>query len=232
MTNKLVGMMGVFWLAVVAQAAENQLTAQEQSEGWTMLWDGTTTAGWRSIKTNAFPKTGWEIKDGTLSVLKEVYSGDIITENVYSNFTLKLEFRMTPASNSGIKYFFNPKLNGGTTLEFQLLEPDHPDAKLGKNGSRKVSSLYDVMPAPTAKLRPVGEWNEAKLVCQGKQVEHWLNGEKVLSFERGSEAFRAAVAESKFKKSKNWGEAESGHILLQDHGDNVSYRNIKIKVLK
>lgn len=230
--NKLVGMMGVFFFAVVAQAAENQLTAQEQSEGWTMLWDGTTTAGWRSIKTNAFPQTGWEIKDGTLSVLSQVYAGDIITENVYSNFTLKLEFKLTKASNSGIKYMFNSKLNGGTTLEFQLLDPDHPDAKLGKNGNRKTGSLYDVIPAPTAKLRPVGEWNCVQLVCNGKQVEHWLNGEKLISFERGSEAFRAAVAESKFKKAKKWGEAESGHILLQDHGDFVSYRNIKIKVLK
>jgi hypothetical protein len=230
--KKCMALVGLFLAALSLQAAENVLTEQEKTEGWILLWDGSTTAGWRSVKSNAFPKTGWEIKDGTLSVLKEVYAGDIITENVYSNFTLKLEFRMTPASNSGIKYFFNPKLNGGTTLEFQLLEPDHPDAKLGKKGSRKVASLYDVMPAPTAKLRPVGEWNEAKLVCQGKQVEHWLNGEKVLSFERGSEAFRTAVAESKFKKSTNWGEAESGHILLQDHGDYVSYRNIKIKASK
>jgi len=230
--KKYMAFVGLFLAALSLQAAENVLTEQEKTEGWTLLWDGSTTAGWKSVKSNAFPKTGWEIKDGTLSVLSQVYAGDIITENVYSNFTLKLEFRMTPASNSGIKYFFNPKLNGGTTLEFQLLEPDHPDAKLGKNGSRKVASLYDVMPAPTAKLRPVGEWNEAKLVCQGKQVEHWLNGEKVLSFERGSEAFRAAVTESKFKKSKNWGEAESGHILLQDHGDYVSYRNIKIKASK
>lgn len=230
--KKIVCVAGMLLASLVMRAEENVLTEQEKSEGWTMLWDGTTTAGWRSIKTNAFPQKGWEIKDGILSVLKEVYAGDVITENVYSNFTLKLEFKQTHASNSGIKYFFNPKLNGGTAPEFQILHPDHPDAKLGKNGSRKVASLYDVMPAPEAKLRPVGEWNVVMIVCHGRQVEHWLNGEKVLSFERGSEAFRAAVAKSKFSKSKNWGEAESGHILLQDHGDNVSFRNIKIKVLK
>lgn len=230
--KKTVTMAGMVLLSLFLRAEENVLTDQEKSEGWTMLWDGATTAGWRSIKTNAFPQKGWEIKDGTLSVLSQVYAGDIITENVYSNFTLKLEFKLTKAANSGIKYMFNPKLNGGTTLEFQLLDPDHPDAKLGKNGNRKTGSLYDVIPAPTAKLRPVGEWNCVQLVCNGKQVEHWLNGEKLISFERGSEAFRAAVAESKFKKAKNWGEAESGHILLQDHGDYVSYRNIKIKVLK
>jgi Domain of Unknown Function (DUF1080) len=230
--KKSIVLVGLFFAALSLQAEENVLTEQEKSEGWTLLWDGSTTAGWRSIKTNAFPEKGWEIKDGTLSVLSQVYAGDIITENVYSNFTLKLEFKLTKAANSGIKYMFNSKLNGGTTLEFQLLDPDHPDAKLGKNGNRKTGSLYDVIPAPTAKLRPVGEWNCVQLVCNGKQVEHWLNGEKLISFERGSEAFRAAVAESKFKKAKNWGEAASGHILLQDHGDYVSYRNIKIKVLK
>jgi hypothetical protein len=227
-----IALVGLFLAALSLQAEENVLTEQEKAEGWTLLWDGSTTAGWRSVKTNAFPQKGWEIKDGTLSVLSQVYAGDIITENVYSNFILKVEFKLTKAANSGVKYLFNHKINGGTTLEFQILHPDHPDAKLGKNGSRKVGSLYDVIPAPTAQLRPLEEWNSIQLVCNGKQVEHWLNGEKLISFERGSEAFRAAVAESKFKKAKNWGEAESGHILLQDHGDYVSYRNIKIKVLK
>jgi len=230
--KKIVYVAGMLLASLVLRAEENVVTEQEKGEGWTMLWDGTTTAGWRSIKTNAFPQNGWEIKDGTLSVLKEVYAGDIITENVYSNFILKVEFKLTKAANSGVKYLFNPKINGGTTLEFQILHPDHPDAKLGKNGCRKVGSLYDVIPAPTAKLRPLDEWNSIQLVCNGKQVEHWLNGEKLISFERGSESFRAAVAQSKFSKAKKWGEAESGHILLQDHGDYVSYRNIKIKVLK
>ena len=230
--KKIVYVAGMLLASLVLRAEENVVTEQEKGEGWTMLWDGTTTAGWRSIKTNAFPQNGWEIKDGTLSVLKEVYAGDIITENVYSNFILKVEFKLTKAANSGVKYLFNPKINGGTTLEFQILHPDHSDAKLGKNGCRKVGSLYDVIPAPTAKLRPLDEWNSIQLVCNGKQVEHWLNGEKLISFERGSESFRAAVAQSKFSKAKKWGEAESGHILLQDHGDYVSYRNIKIKVLK
>jgi Domain of Unknown Function (DUF1080) len=230
--NKFILTLGLACVMSVAQGAENQLTDEEKADGWSLLWDGATTAGWRTVKTNAFPQKGWEIKDGTLSVLSQVYSGDIITEQVYSNFVLKVDFKLTQAANSGIKYFFNPKMNGGTAPEFQILHPEHPDAKLGKDGNRKVASLYDVMPAPTATLKPLGEWNTAMLVCKGKQVEHWLNGEKVLSFERGSEAFRAAVAKSKFSKSKKWGEAESGHILLQDHGDYVSYRNIKINVLK
>lgn len=229
--NKLVGLIGVLSVALFSQAAENQLTDQEKSEGWTLLWDGSTAKGWRSVKTNAFPQKGWEMKDGVLSVLKNGGGGDIITEKTFSNFELQLQFKLTKAANSGIKYFFNPKINGGTAPEFQLLDPEHPDAQKGKDGNRKVASLYDVIPAPSAKLRALGEWNDVKLVCKGKTVEHWLNGEKVLTFERGSPEFREAVKQSKFSKQQNWGEAESGHILLQDHTDNVSYRNIKIKVL-
>lgn len=229
--KKLLSLVLMSGVAISGIAAENQLTDEEKREGWALLWDGATAQGWRSVKTNAFPQKGWEIKDGTLSVLAKGGGGDIITEKTYSNFELKLQFKLTKAANSGIKYFFNPKVNGGTAPEYQILDPEHPDAQKGKEGNRKVASLYDVIPAPDAKLRPLGEWNDVKLVCKGKTVEHWLNGEKVLTFERGSPAFRDAVKESKFSKQQNWGEAESGHILLQDHTDHVSYRNLKIKVL-
>ena len=230
--KKLVLMLGLSCLMGIAHGAENQLTDAEKADGFQMLWDGSTAKGWRSIKSETFPEKGWEMKDGVLSVLLNGGGGDIITEQVYSNFVLKVDFRLTKAANSGIKYFLNPKLNGGTAPEFQVLDPAHPDAEKGKNGSRKVAALYDVFPAPNATLRPLGDWNSAMLVCKGKRVEHWLNGEKVLAFERGSPEFREAVSQSKFSKIQNWGEAESGHILLQDHVDNVSYRNIKIKVLK
>lgn len=230
--NRFVLTVGMVCVMSAVQGAENQLTDPEKAEGWTLLWDGATSKGWRSVKDETFPQKGWEMKEGVLSVLAKTGGGDIITTQVYSNFVLKVDFKLTKAANSGIKYFFNPKMNGGTAPEFQVLDPEHPDAQKGKNGSRKVASLYDVMPAPDAKLKPLGEWNTAMLVCKGKQVEHWLNGEKVLAFERGSPEFRVAVSQSKFSKIKNWGEAESGHILLQDHWDHVSYRNIKIKVLK
>jgi hypothetical protein len=133
---------------------------------------------------------------------------------------------------SGIKYYFDPKVNGGTTLEYQVLDAAHPDAAKGRDGNRKIGSFYDVMPAADKPLKPAGEWNSSRILVQGSHVEHWLNGEKVVAFERGSEAFRAAVAQSKFSKFPNWGEQASGHILLQDHQDKVSYRNIKIKVLE
>ncbi len=215
--------------------AANTLTEQEKADGWRLLWDGKTGGGWRSIKADAFPASGWEIKDGVLTVLPKSAgggAGDIITRDTFASFILKVDFMLTPAANSGIKYYYDPKVNGGTTLEYQVLDAAHPDATKGRDGNRKVGSFYDVMPAVGAKPKPLGEWNTAMIVCRGKQVEHWLNGEKVLAFERGSEAFRAAVAQSKFNKHPNWGEQPSGHILLQDHQDRVSYRNLKIKVLE
>lgn len=216
-------------------AKPNTLTAQEKKDGWQLLWDGKTGEGWRSIRSDSFPAKGWEIADGALTVLPKNAgggAGDIITKEKFTDFILKVDFRLTDAANSGIKYFFDPKVNGGTTLEYQVLDEKHPDAKQGRDGNRRVAAFYDVMPAVGAKPKPVGEWNTAMIVSKGKHIEHWLNGEKVLEFERGSETFRAAVAKSKFNKQQNWGEQPSGHILLQDHQDRVSYRNIKIKVLK
>jgi len=212
----------------------NTLTAREKQEGWRLLWDGQTGEGWCTKKQEPFPAKGWEIADGTLTVLPKNAgggAGDIITKETFSSFILKADFRLTPAANSGIKYLFDPKVSDGTTLEYQVLDAAHPDAAKGRDGNRKVASFYDVMPAVNAHPKPVGEWNTAMIVCKGKSVEHWLNGEKVLAFERGSEAFRKEVAQSKFSKYPNWGEQVSGHILLQDHSDRVSYRNIKIKVL-
>ena len=213
----------------------NVLTAQEKQDGWRLLWDGKTTEGWRKPRADEFPAKGWEIADGALTVLPKDAGGgggDIITKETFTDFILKIDFRLTEAANSGIKYFFDPKVNGGTTLEYQVLDEKHPDAKQGRDGNRKVASFYDVMPAPSAKAKPVGEWNTAMIVSKGKNVEHWLNGEKVLEFERGSEAFREAVSKSKFGKTQNWGEQPTGHILLQDHNDRVSYRNMKIRELK
>ena len=218
--------------AAVGLSAENVLTDQEKADGWVLLFDGVSGKGWHTVKCPEFPAKGWVIQDGTLTITPNAKIGDLITDKKYTDFMLKVDFKLTPKANSGIKYFFDPSINKGTTLEFQVLDPNHPDAKNGIDGNRKVGSFYDVMPAPTAKLNPVGEWNTAMIVSKGTHVEHWLNGAKVVEFDRGSEAFRAAVAKSKFKTFPNWGETKTGHILLQDHNDQVSYRNLKIKELK
>jgi hypothetical protein len=227
---------------------DNTLTAEEQAAGWRLLWDGKTTTGWRSAKAENFPTKGWEIKDGVLSVLatggaESAAGGDIITRARYSQFELVLDFKITPVANSGIKYFCQPNLDpitgtGAKTttgsaigLEFQILDDErHPDAKLGRDGNRTIGSLYDLMTAVTSKRpNPIGEWNTARLLVQGNHVEHWLNGQKVLAYERGNPAFREAVALSKYKDIPGFGEWADGHILLQDHGDAVSFRNIKLR---
>ena len=227
------------WVSTNEIAKPNTLSKSEAGEGWKMLWDGKTTEGWRSATANDFPKHGWQIKAGELTVLaaggkETVRGGDIITCEKYSDFVLKADFKITPGANSGIKYFINPDANKGASLEYQILDDErHPDAKLGRDGNRTIGSLYDLIAADKDKKpAPIGEWNHAVIICSGTHVEHWMNGRKMLEYERGSADFRKLVAESKYKSWVNFGEAASGHILLQDHGNQVSFRNIKIKILK
>jgi len=236
-------------LAVPAGAVEpaepsgpNALSAEERAQGFVLLWDGRTTEGWRGAKSAEFPAQGWEIENGVLSVLEtggaeSRAGGDIVTVEEFSDFDLRLEFRITPGANSGVKYFVDPDLNKGEGsaigLEYQILDDArHPDAKMGKGGNRTLASLYDLIPADPAKpARPVGEWNEARIVSHGRHIEHWLNGTKVLEYERGSPAFRRLVAQSKYKIWKDFGERVQGPILLQDHGNRVSFRRIRIRKL-
>jgi hypothetical protein len=232
-----------------AAAAANTLTEAEKAAGWRLLWDGRTTDGWRSAKAETFPAKGWEIKDGVLSVLdsggaESAAGGDIITRERFSEFELRVDFKITPGANSGIKYFVQPNLDPITGtgakaatgsaigLEFQILDDErHPDAKLGRDGNRTFASLYDLIPAANTKQpSPIGDWNTARIVVSGKHVEHWLNGTKVLEYERGSPAFREFVAQSKYKNIPGFGEWADGHILLQEHGSTVSFRNLKIRV--
>ena len=231
-------------LSAAAQAP-NTLTPQEQATGWHLLFDGSTTAGWRSTKAPSFPATGWEVKDGLLSVTEHGgeeggNAGDIITTRKYANFEISVDFRITPGANSGIKYFvdldFTPGHEGhgsNVGFEYQVLDDAlHPDAKKGKDGDRTVASLYDLIPAAANKpIRPVGEWNTARIVVRGTHGEHWLNGVKVVEYDRDSPDFRARVAASKFHVYPGFGEANSGYILLQDHGFPVSFRNVKIREL-
>jgi len=217
----------------------NTLTPSEKKDGWVLLFDGKTLNGWRGAYMDSLPAKGWQVRDGMVIVRESgggeaSFAGDIVTIAQYSNFELKVDFKLTPGANSGIKYFVTeqlPKTPGSAIgLEYQLLDDaKHPDAKLGINGNRTLASLYDLIPAHDKKVNPVGKWNRAKIVVRGKHVEHWLNGVEVLEYDRGDSEFLAHKAQSKFKDREGFGEAEKGHILLQDHGNQVFFRNIKIR---
>lgn len=225
----------------------NDLSAAEQSQGWRPLWDGRSTRGWRGARRDTFPEKGWKVEGGELVVLAAAGAesgngGDIVTDEEFAAFELQLDFKLTPGANSGIKYFVREEVSpiGGSAigLEFQLLDDEkHPDAKLGAAGNRTLGSLYDLiprdrMPAGLGLVPRVGEWQHARIVVRADdRVEHWLNGIKVVEYVRGSPAFRAIVARSKYEKIPEFGEAPRGHLLLQDHGNEAHFRSIKIRPL-
>jgi hypothetical protein len=208
------------------------------------LFDGSTNRGWRSARTDSFPAKGWEIKDGAINVLpfnggESANGGDIVTREQFAAFDLNFEFKYVAGANSGIKYFVTlaeDSKGSAIGLEYQILDDKlHPDAKAGRSGNRTLASLYDLITASKQErfLKPVGQWNQGRVVVYpNNHVEHYLNGIKVLEYERGSQAFKDLVAISKYKVWPNFGEAAKGHILLQDHGSAVSFRSIKIKKLK
>ncbi len=222
----------------------NYLCNYEKQSGWKLLFDGKDSKGWRGAYKDSFPTVEWQIKDGLITVLSSAgkeggTAGDVVTTGEYSAFDLSFDFRLTPGANSGVKYFATlSENNTGSAigLEYQVLDDSlHPDAKLGRNGDRTMASLYDLIPAQKEKrfIHQPGGWNTGRIVVYpNNHVEHYLNGIKVLEYERGSKAFKDLVAISKYKVWPNFGEARQGHILLQDHGNEVSYRSIKIKELK
>lgn len=220
----------------------NTISEREAKDGWKLLWDGKTTNGWRGAKLDGFPTKGWTIEDGILKVQKSdggesTNGGDIVTTRPYKNFVLKMDFKITEGANSGIKYFVDTELNKGQGsaigCEFQILDDSkHPDAKLGVNGNRTLGSLYDLIPAPKDKPFRRGFFNTAMVVVKGNHVEHWLNGIKIVEYERNNQMWEALVDFSKYKDWPNFGNAEEGLILLQDHGDEVWFQNVKIKELK
>ncbi|MCU0388469.1 MAG: DUF1080 domain-containing protein [Chitinophagaceae bacterium] len=228
----------------VSNTIPNNLSSIEQKFGWKLLFDGKTSSGWKGAYKPGFPEKGWIISDGVLKVLKSTggestNGGDIVTVEKFKAFDLSFEFKLTEGANSGVKYFVTLKENNPGSaigLEYQLLDDArHPDAKMGRDGNRTLSSLYDLITANKQPrfTKPIGEWNTGRvIVYPDNRVEHYLNGVKVLEYVRGSKEFRDLVAISKYKVWENFGEAPEGHILLQDHGDEVHYRSIKIRELK
>lgn len=219
----------------------NTISEKEAAEGWKLLWDGKSSEGWRGAKLDGFPEKGWSMEEGILKVHKSdggesTNGGDIVTTKPYKNFMLKVDFRITEGANSGIKYFVDTNLNKGQGsaigCEFQILDDRrHPDAKAGKDGNRTLGSLYDLIPASADKPFRNGFFNTAMVVVEGNHVEHWLNGVKIVEYERNNEEWNQLVQTSKYKDWPNFGNAEEGLLLLQDHGDEVWFQNIKIKEL-
>jgi hypothetical protein len=228
----------------VYNAIPNNLSAFEKSNGWKLLFDGETTNGWKGAYKNTFPEKGWQVDHGVLKVLssagkESTNGGDIVTNEKFSAFDLSFDFKLTPGANSGLKYFVTlSENNTGSAigLEYQLLDDTlHPDAKMGINGNRTLASLYDLIKAQKTSrfIRQPGNWNTGRIIVYpNNHVEHYLNGIKVLEYDRGSQAYRDLVAISKYKVWKNFGEAKEGYILIQDHGNEVSFRSIKVRRLK
>jgi hypothetical protein len=222
--------------------SDNKLTDKEKAEGWQLLFDGISMSKWKSVGSDSFPSKGWGVADGVLFVDNESgrqLGGDIVTKERFSDFDLSIDFKLTEGANSGLKYavhIFNPPVRGlGSVLgpEYQFLDDDrHPDAKGGRNGNRKLGSLYDILPSATGTaLHPVGQWNTARVISKGNHVEHWLNGTKVLEYDKDNNVYHEAFAQSKFKEVTDFGKSPTGYILLQDHGNRVFFKNIKIRKL-
>jgi hypothetical protein len=214
--------------------------AADGEAGWIVLFDGTSTDAWRGYNRDSFPESGWVIEGGTLVLrpargLAGRSGGDLITRRTFRDFDLRLEWKIAKGGNSGIFYHALEQPDTAiywSALEMQILDDaHHPDSLRGVGGNRRAGALYDLLSIHPRAARPYGEWNEARIVSRGPTVEHWLNGERVLAFERWTAEWRALLEASKFRVHSEFGEAREGHIGLQDHGDVVWFRNIRIREL-
>jgi hypothetical protein len=206
----------------------NRLTTEERRDGWQLLFDGQSTKGWRGFKQKDAPK-GWVVEQGSL--VREAGGADLITLKQYRNFELALEWKISSGGNSGIIYRVTEDGNATyeTGPEMQVLDDaKHPD---GASRLTSAGAAYGLYPSPAGVVHPAGEWNKVRIVVKGNHVEHWLNDVKVVEYELGSPDWTAKVAASKFSQWKGYGKAPGGYIALQDHGDRVEYRSIKIKEL-
>jgi hypothetical protein len=213
---------------------ENGLTEAEKEEGWQLLFDGKSMEHFRGFRKSEVP-SGWQVEDGAITLAGKG-GGDIITKEQYDDFEFSIDWKIAEGGNSGIFYHVSEDTAYARTYnsgpEMQILDDErHPDAKRGVNGNRQAGSLYDLLPLTTPAVKPAGEWNTARLVVKDGKVEHWLNGKKVVQYELGTPAWDSMIQQSKFATMKGFGTEKEGHIALQDHGDRVSFKNIKIRPL-
>lgn len=203
-------------------------TSRSNHGDWQNLLGPETTNLWRTFGGTGFPQTGWSLADGVLHLAAGGKGGELLSVQAFDNFELEWEWKIGPKGNNGLKYLVTESRPGAPGHEYQMV-----DDATTTNPKFKTATFYDVLPVqvPT-KVKPVGEWNQSRLVIRGNQVEHWLNGEKVLAYELGSAETKAALAQSKFKNSPGFGDKIKGHILLTNHKDEAWYRNLRIRELK
>lgn len=219
----------------IAQAkTDNTLSKAEKTAGWQLLFDGKSLDKWRGFRKESVP-AAWQIEDGAIALVGK-NGGDIITKDQYENYELMLDWKISEGGNSGIIYNVSEDSQYGATYhtgpEMQVLDNErHPDAKQGKNGNRQAGANYDMIPLSAPAVKPVGQWNRVRLVVNKGHVEHWLNGKKVVAYQLGSPEWEEMVKNSKFATMPGYGRIRKGHIALQDHGDKVWYKNIKIRQL-
>ena len=226
----------------------NRLSDAERKEGWTLLFDGKSLAGWRGLGYPTVPAAHWVVADGAIKKISSgkvpvqadgqpLEGGDLMSEASFGDFELAWEWKVTPGANSGVKYNVSEELStsippkhAAKGFEYQMIDDDrHPDGKLVRHRS---GDLYDLFASNDRKrLRPVGEWNESRIVFVGKHGEHWLNGEKVVEFDLATPRMDSALAASKYRTIPWFADRRRGHIVLQDHGDEVYFRSIRIRQL-
>ncbi len=206
-----------------------------QGDGFKPLFDGKSLAGWRGYKKADAAETRWKVENGIVTIPENDGKDtrgqrDIISDATYDQFDLRWEWKVAQGGNSGLKYFVLEDEASAIGHEYQMIDDErHPDAKIGPH--RQTAAFYDVLPAADRPLKPAGEWNSSQVIVKGKHVEHWLNGKRVLQYELDSPELKAAIAKSKFKDIARFGKPQKGHILIQDHGNAVWYRNVRIKPL-